>query len=225
MLDLWPCALCGAPSRELLCSGCELDLPRPGPLCVSCGLPSPVARCGACCARPSPWDRCIPAYLFEFPMDRILHAFKYRGALFWARHLARGIVRQVSAAGAPLPQGLIPVPVTPARLAGRGYNQALELARHVGSELDIPVIPGRVRRVRAETSQVGLGVAARAANVRGTFVIDGTGPLPGHVAVVDDLVTTGATAGAVTRLLTASGVIQVQVWTAARTPSREIATA
>lgn len=218
MLVAGPCALCGADCRHLLCAGCDADLPRSVMACRMCALPVAAEPCPACVLDPPPWENCVAPFLFHHPLDRIIHAFKYHGRIHWARPLALEIVRRVRALARPLPQALVPIPVTATRLATRGFNQALELARTVGSELDIAVLTTCVRRLRAEAPQVGLAAEARRVNVRGAFGIAPCARMPGHVAVIDDLVTTGATVAAMTALLKQHGVTQVDVWAVARTP-------
>jgi ComF family protein len=214
------CALCGAPSVTVVCPGCDADLPRIRLACRRCGLPAPGIACGPCSLDPPPWHLCVAPFLFDFPLDRIMHAYKYRGSLYWADFLAANMVRHIRMLALPLPRALVPVPMTAGRMAHRGFNQAWELARRMGAELDIHVMGGGLRRLRAEASQVGLDADARRTNVRSAFTADGTTRVPESVAVVDDLVTTGATARAVAEQLRLQGARQIQVWAAARTPPR-----
>lgn len=220
MFDESSCVLCGATCRGLLCTGCDAALPRIGAACTTCGLPSAEDPCGACGVAPPQWDRCVAPFLFAYPLDRIVHAFKYHGRIYWARPLALEIVRRTRVVAGALPLALVPVPVTQARLARRGFNQALELSRNVGRELDLPVLADRVLRLRAESSQVGLAAEARRKNVRNAFALDNSSDLPGHVAIIDDLVTTGSTVGAIASLLKDHGATCVDVWAVARTPPR-----
>jgi ComF family protein len=150
-------------------------------------------------------------------VDRILHGFKYHGQVFWAGWLARQMVRQVLMDGAPLPQALVPVPAHPGSLRERGYNQALELARRVGRCLDIPVDATAVERRDGGVRQARLGARSRRENVLGVFR-PAVRPIPAqHVAIVDDIVTTGATAAALTGALQRAGAHSVQLWVVART--------
>lgn len=214
------CVLCGSNSPEWLCAGCDTDLPRVCRACRRCGLPAPEITCGPCAMDPPPWHLCATPFLFEFPLDRIMHAYKYRGALYWADFLAANMVRRIRELGHPLPRTLIPVPMTPERLAQRGFNQAWELARRVGAELDVCAMGCGLRRVRAEASQVGLDAGGRRLNVCNAFTLDPGTRVPESVAVVDDLVTTGATALEVVEQLRRHGARHIQIWAAARTPPR-----
>lgn len=129
--------------------------------------------------------------------------------------LAQRLLASVQARGGRLPDALLPVPIHPRRLRERGYNQALELARPVARTLGLPLLPHALRRLRATSPQMTLPEAARAANVRGAFAVHG--PLPAHVVLVDDVLTTGATTGELARTLKAAGCARVEVWCACRT--------
>lgn len=214
------CALCDAPSKHVLCRGCDSDLPRMTLACMRCGLPATDRICGACSIDPPLWDLCIAPFLFAYPLDRIMHAYKYHGDLYWAGFFAANIAGRVRALSHPLPQALVPVPITAERIAARGFNQARELARGIGAELDLPVLRGGLSRLHTGLSQVGLGVGARHANVRNAFALDDETCMPQSVAIVDDLVTTGATAEAIARQILNQGARHIQVWAAARTPPR-----
>ena len=218
MYSEFPCALCGADCSGLICPGCDGDLPRLTSTCARCGMPSHISVCIACLVKPPPWDCLVVPYSFAYPIDKIIHAFKYQGALFWGSFLAGEIARHGHMLGIPLPEILIPVPAHPHRLAERGFNQAAELARGIGRALDIPVHTGAVARIGSHPPQVGLSASSRRTNVRGAFEVRSRGPARGRVAIVDDILTTGATAKELTRVLRRAGANQIQVWVIARTP-------
>jgi ComF family protein len=112
---------------------------------------------------------------------------------------------------------LVPVPLHPGRLAERGYNQALEIARVLGGGLDLPLDSRCCHRVAATPPQAGLDEVARRRNIRGAFAVHS--PLPwSRVAIVDDVVTTGSTVSELARVLRRAGVREIEVWAAARTP-------
>lgn len=214
----FPCALCGADCPGLLCPGCNGDLPRLTAACACCGLPSQGSDCAACVARPPRWENLVVPFSFAYPIDKIIHEFKYLGAVFWRSFLAREVVRRSLSLNVPRPEALIPVPVHPRRLAERGFNQALELARGIGSELNIPVWSGALARVGSRPPQVGLSASQRRKNVQGAFATVGVTCAARRVAIVDDILTTGATSSELARILRRRGVHQIQVWVVARTP-------
>ncbi len=213
----FPCALCGAGCVSLICAGCDGDLPRLTSACIGCGLPAPTSVCIACLGRPPCWECLVVPYSFAYPVDKVIHEFKYLGAVFWGGFLAKAVARRGLALETPLPQALVPVPAHPRRLAERGFNQAVELARGIGRELDIPVFTDTVARIGSHPPQVGLSANQRRRNVRGAFAAVGLPPGVHRVAIVDDILTTGATARELARVLLRSGADQVQVWVVART--------
>lgn len=212
--------LCGASSARLLCAACEADLPRcPAAACPVCALPLPETGpdgtvCGACLRRPPAFGRTLAAFSYGFPVDRLLHAFKYAGNLALAEALAEPLARL--AAARPRPDLLLPMPLHPARLRQRGFNQSLEIARPVSRWLGIPLEARACRRTRDTPAQAGLKWEERRRNVRGAFACDLD--LAGKkVAVLDDVMTTGATLDEIGRVLKGRGAAEVSAWVVART--------
>jgi ComF family protein len=195
------CVLCGARSHSrMVCGECVASLPRFG---------EHVLRGNA------RYDGVVAAYEYRFPVDRLVQRFKYAGDLAVGRWLALELARRVH--DEPRPQLLVPMPLTTARLRERGFNQAAQVARVVSSSLGVPLALRMVDRIRDAPSQSGLGRRARRANLRGAFRC--RTPLSGrHVALVDDVITTGASADAVCAALKRAGAARVDVWAIARTP-------
>jgi ComF family protein len=216
------CLLCGeAGARGLdLCAACQAALPWNRAACARCGLPLPEAEpaCGRCLRAPPPFAATFAPWLYAFPHDRLLPRLKFHGDLA-AGALVAGRMREALRA-APRPQALVPVPLHRARLRERGYDQALELARPLARGLGLALRADLLQRTRATAAQSDLAAAARRRNVRGAFAVDGRGGVPAHVALVDDVMTTGATLGECARALRAAGVARVDVWVAARVPGR-----
>jgi ComF family protein len=214
------CLLCGtgvAVKERLLCAGCAADLPHSGSACYVCGaaLPRDLV-CGSCLARPPAFDHVVSAYAYRYPVDQLVKNLKYRQQLAVARPLAQGLVQRIRQEGEPLPDCLLPVPLHPLRLVRRGYNQALEIAREVGRGLNIAVADDVVRRQRSTREQARLPLPARRRNLRRAFAL--RRPLQQrHIAIVDDVMTSGATVGELARLLRRVGVETVHVWVLART--------
>lgn len=218
------CILCGAAGSQGrdLCAGCAAELPLNRVCCPRCALPlavplPPGSVCGVCQRRPPAFDRCIAALRYETPVPTLVGAAKFRGRLASGRLLAYLIADAVRGAGLPLPAVLVPVPLHPRRVAERGYNQALEIGRHVAADLGIGLAAQDCRRVTATAPQTGLDEAARRRNVRGAFAALDPWPWP-HTAILDDVVTTGSTVAELARALRRAGAAQVDVWAAARTP-------
>jgi len=211
-----PCRLCGAAGDRdrCLCDGCARDLPILGPACPRCALPlsADAPLCGRCLRRPPPFDAALAPLRYAAPVDTLVHEFKFRGRLASGRLLAELMADAV--AERPRPQLLLPVPLHPRRLRERGFNQAHELARLLGRRLGIPVDGELVRRMRDTPPQHELPAKARRANIRRAFAL--AHPPPAHVAVVDDVMTTGQTVAEIARLLKRAGARRVEVWVAAR---------
>lgn len=217
----WRCLLCGDAGADGLdlCAACAAELPRNTRCCARCALPlaSPAAMCGACQRRPPPWDAAWAPFRYGWPLDRLEARFKFGRDLAAGRALAELWRRLPSPTERPAL--ILPVPLHRARLRQRGYNQALELARPLGRAFGVPVRHGLLVRARATAAQSELDAAARRRNVRGAFAVR-TGPaLPSHVAVLDDVMTTGATLAECVRALKRAGAQRVDVWALARAPT------
>ena len=198
--------------------------------CVLCAGRSDAALvCGTCAQRlihaPPDWwgeaegpgavDAGIAAFDYGFPVDRLVHRFKFAGDLAVGHWLSLELVRAV--AGAPQPDLLVAPPLTPASLRQRGFNQAVEIAKVASHALGIPLDPRCVVKTRETPPQPALGGRARRENLRGAFRCDRV--FGGeHVAIVDDVITTGATVESIARELRAHGAGRVSAWAVARTP-------
>jgi len=211
------CLLCADQARRFaLCDACRASLPVSPPACPVCALPSPSAlRCGACQQRPRPFCRTISATLYAFPVDRLLQAYKYGGALPMAAVFADLLADVVATAGDDPVDAIVPVPLAAARLRERGFNQAHEIARRLVPRFAVPVRPHWLVRTRTTAVQADLAHDDRARNVRGAFAV--AGPVAGlRIAVVDDVMTTGATLEETARVLRAAGAAHVENWVVAR---------
>lgn len=169
-------------------------------------------RCGACLRAPArrlPWTSAT--FVYATPIAGLVRRFKFHQDLA-AGHLLSMLMAE-SLQGCMRPQAIVPLSLHPARLRQRGYDQALELARPLARKLQLPLCHG-LRRIRATAAQSELDAGARRRNLQGAFVADG--PLPRHVALVDDVMTTGATLQAATSALRRAGVLRVDAWVCAR---------
>jgi ComF family protein len=223
---LWParclvCAEAGEEARDL-CPACSRVLPWNRSACRRCALPLPPSApdadpvCGECLRRPPPLQSVHAACRYDFPVDRLLPRFKFHHDLAAGRLLAQ----LMAEAFAPLepPQALIALPLHRSRLRTRGYDQALELARPLARALQLPLLEGPLQRTRATSAQSELSAAARRRNVRNAFAVSTHVALPSHVALVDDVMTTGATLHAAAIALHRAGVERVDAWICARVP-------
>lgn len=209
------CILCAAPSGEaLFCAGCAGDLPALGEACPRCAGPSAGgALCGACLARPPSFDATVAVWRYEFPVDRLVAALKYGGRLALAAALGAALAARV--AGRRV-DALVPMPLAPSRLRSRGFNQAVEIARPLARDSGLRLDAGLAARVRDTLPQTDLPHDAREANVRGAFGV--TRAVAGlSVAIVDDVMTTGASLEELARTLKRAGAAQVENWVVART--------
>ncbi|KAF1715611.1 amidophosphoribosyltransferase [Pseudoxanthomonas yeongjuensis] len=213
------CLLCGesgANNRDL-CPACAEALPWNASACLRCALPLPVpATCGACLQKPPSMDETHAVFVYGFPLDRLVPRLKFHNDLAAGRLLS-GLMAEALGA-LPRPAALVPVPLHGTRLGRRGYDQALELAAPLARSLRIPLLADVLLRTRATAPQSELDAGARQRNLRRAFAVRADAPLPGHVALVDDVMTTGATLEAAARALRRAGVSRVDAWVCARVP-------
>jgi ComF family protein len=212
------CFLCRGPCPHgALCDGCTADLPRtPAEHCPRCALPSTGSLvCGRCISSPPRYDATRAALVFRFPTDVIVHALKYRGELALARYCAQ--LLSATMAREDRVDALMPVPLSAARTRSRGYNQSMEIARQLAGMLEVPLAPDLCERVRDTPAQMRLPFAERARNVRDAFRCTRIAA-PASVAVLDDVMTTGATLDEIAGTLKRAGTVRVVNWVLARTP-------
>jgi ComF family protein len=189
------------------------------PGCPRCGLPGAQAVCGACLLEPPGFDRCHAAALFGGPLADAVHALKYGGRAAVAGPLGAWLAGQVTLSAArcaaSAPTSVVAVPLARRRRIERGYDQAALLADAVSRALRLPLRRAVVRRVRETPPQVGRSRAERLRNVAGAF--GAARALRGeHLVLVDDVVTTGATASACASALREAGAASITVLALAR---------
>ena len=207
------CLLCGAASDDApLCGPCRDELPALPQACPVCAMPSSLGEiCGTCLRHPPQFDITVAAWRYAYPVDRLVQALKFHGRLALASLFAdvlASLVKRVDV--------VVPMPLHPARLTERGFNQAAEIARHLTGKLGTGFALQGASRIRRTLPQTNLPLAERARNVRGAFActLDLTGA---RIAVVDDVMTTGATLGELAKVLKRSGAARVENWVVART--------
>jgi ComF family protein len=217
------CVLCGAAGQSPLldlCEACEADLPRNADACARCAMPLPAGApagsiCGACLGRPPRFDTALVPFRYAYPLDHLVKDFKYHGRLACGRVLGTVFARHVQAQGSELPERLVPVPLHAARHRERGFNQSSEIAHHVARALGIALDENLCRRVRATADQATLTAKERRQNLRGAFALERP-PHARHIAILDDVLTTGSTVDELARTLKRGGVPRVSVWAVAR---------
>lgn len=213
------CLLCAAPGPcgQDLCPACAAGLPRLGVSCPRCAAPlagGEPAVCGRCQKKPPAFARVAAPFRYEAPLDRLIQDLKYHRRLELARLLGHCLATHLETAAAR-PDMVVPVPLHVSRLRSRGYNQSLELARAVARRLALPLDGRGLERVRATPPQTMLPPAQRPRNVRRAFraTADYRGK---HVAIVDDVMTSGHTVNALAKCLRAAGAAEISVWVVAR---------
>jgi ComF family protein len=216
------CLLCdqhGSGQRDL-CAACAADLVRNRVCCPRCALPLSTSAplCGECLQREPPFGIAAVPFVYAAPLDQLVTRLKFAGSLAAGRVLSELWIEALRVAPPPLPQALMPVPLHAQRLRERGYNQALELARPLAQTLAIALHENVLVRTRATAAQSNLDAPERQRNLRGAFAVVAGAALPAHVAIIDDVMTTGATLRECARTLLHAGAARVDVWALARAP-------
>ena len=213
------CLICqgAVPGEGDFCQGCAAGLPYSGPACPQCAAPYDLGThatvCGRCQTETPAYTASRALFRYSFPVDRLIQGLKYHGQLHHARVLGELLAAQL--AERPAPDCILPVPLHPARLRERGYNQSLELARVVARTLEVKLDYRSLQRTRPTAPQTGLPLDERARNVREAFAL-APGFSARRVAIVDDVMTSGYTVNAVAKCLRGAGVEEVEVWVVAR---------
>jgi len=219
------CEVCRLWSRDRLCPECATRFAPTVARCEHCALrlPGGVTVCGACLREPPPQRQAACVADYAFPWDGLIADFKFHGHVELASALAPLLARASAAAPArhPPPDLLLPVPLSPGRLRERGYNQAWELARRVARLRGIAARADLLSRPVETAHQADLPRAQRLANLRAAFIVEPRARaaiLGRHVALVDDVWTTGATVRECAAVLLRAGAASVDAWVLARTP-------
>lgn len=221
------CLLCDEPSDSALalCAPCLDELPWLGAQCSVCALPlpGPGLTCGQCLQEPPAFQRVIAPWRYDFPVDSLISRFKHHEKWPFGRLMAELLGQFLHYRfdeGLPRPDCLLPVPLSRRRLRQRGFNQAGMLAQWLGASLQLVVQPKLLLRTQDTPAQQGLDARARQRNLRQAFALADQAQVAGrHLALVDDVLTTGATAQALARLLINAGARRVDIYCLARTPS------
>ncbi|PKB23668.1 ComF family protein [Janthinobacterium sp. 64] len=227
------CALCGIGCPQVLCPPCRAQYLGQGrgqlrPRCRQCANPladiEVALLCGRCLRQRPAYDATVTAFDYAAPVDQLLLQLKFGARLALAPLLAELLhvaIQQQPAWQAP--QLLCPVPLGPARLTERGFNQALEIARPLARLLDVPLQPRLALRVRDTRAQSAVAPQERRANLAHAFAIapEHGALLQGcHVGIVDDVMSSGHTVNALATACKSAGAARVSILVVARTPPR-----
>ncbi len=214
------CTVCHAWPSQVVCNACVARFAQPVPRCATCALPVPagVQQCGACLKEPPPLDACLAAVAYDWPWADCVTQFKFGAQPGWAGALAT-VMRSTPWVEPALEQAdlVVPMPLARERLAERGYNQALLLARHLAPDKTDATLLLRTRHTAAQSA---LTRAERLQNVQGAFAVE---PLRAHelrgrrVVLVDDVMTTGASLRAAASALRLAGAAHITALVFART--------
>ncbi len=221
------CLLCGLSAKHDidLCNSCERSLPRLGLHCDICANPlNTPGICGRCQTKRPAFNTVQTSLLYQYPVDLLLQRFKFGGQLaagkVLSQLLAKHIEEQVDDKKATLPELLIPVPLHWKKRFTRGFNQSEIITRELSRQLNIKYCRGAVKRVINTTPQHNLSRKERQRIPYNTFAPGrASSMLQGaRIALVDDVLTTGSTAQALSRCLMKEGAKSVEIWLLARTP-------
>lgn len=218
------CVACGFISDNVyvdLCSFCKRNLPWIDLRCYKCGAKIKTAHdgilCHECINYAPPYDRLCALFSYDPPLNKLINRLKfnrdlYPGKLFAS--LLRQAIQEQWYSNQILPEVIIPMPLHTKRQQQRGYNQALEISLPIAKALKIPIDLKTCKRIRNTPPQARLNKAQRSTNLAGAFAAERCNYE--HVALVDDVVTTGSTISALSKVLLASGVKQIDVWCVCR---------
>ncbi len=221
------CEVCRQWSTSALCPDCVARYAAPRPRCARCGLAlgRAAAMCGDCLRDPPPFTHTVCVADYAFPWDALIGAFKFQGRAELAGVLAARLLCAVQAAALPAPELVLAVPLSPRRLVERGYNQAWEVARRVAAGLRVPADATLLQRPLETAPQAALRRSDRQRNLRSAFMADPRRRASLHgrrVALVDDVMTSGATAREASAVLLRAGAAAVELWVLARTPEASV---
>ncbi|KAF0815450.1 Orotate phosphoribosyltransferase [Andreprevotia sp. IGB-42] len=209
------CLLCGCLCKRGLCAGCDADLPKlPAALCPRCALPTrDGGLCGGCLAAPPAFDASFAALSYAGVARQLIPAAKFGGRWHVLPLLADVLLHRLPVS--PAVDAIVPLPLHPNRLKERGYNQATEIAVPLARAFHLPLRHDLLLRNRDTEHQARLTLAARQKNLRGAFTArPDAGGL--RIALVDDVMTSGASLDAAARALKKAGAAHVEAWVLAR---------
>lgn len=216
--------MCSGWGAGRVCCACTERFSEPVFRCQRCAatVPAEIEVCGGCLLATPPFRSARAAVDYDYPWDRLINGFKFNGQLDLAEPLSRLLVDRQGAQAQLAPDLMLPVPLSHGRLRERGYNQSWELAHRCAARLNCQADASLLLRIKDTSQQSDLPRGKRAANVLGAFAVEPSrrGELRGRsITLIDDVMTTQATASEATRTLLAAGASEVHLWVVARTPA------
>ena len=216
ILKISSCYFCSSLTGNFWCNACEKDFLRQTARCPQCAKENINSTlCGRCLNNPPPFSKTIVLFGYKYPAKKLIHAFKFKKHAELSSLFANKLVERIELQD-KLPDCLIPVPLHSRRQAERGYNQSLELAKHLGKSLKIEVNTSICKRIINTDPQSKLPIKSRKKNVKNAFSLDKDN-VPNHIAIIDDVVTTGSTINEIAQLFNKAGCEQIDIWAIART--------
>ena len=228
------CLLCAQKTdfKSIICENCRRRLPVNEPACSRCGVPvitlldsDTETICEDCFKEPPPFLSCFSPFLYQFPLNQLVSQMKYNSRPQLCKLLGQLLAERLQAnfaAQQPWPELLIPIPMHPTKQRQRGYNQSIYLAQVIGRSLKIPVAINGLKKIKLTEAQNSLDRSNRLRNLSNSLVVNPRFKNKlahmGHVAIVDDVITTGATMYEASSILQALGIPRVDIWALARTP-------
>ncbi|NVK22190.1 MAG: ComF family protein [Kangiellaceae bacterium] len=214
------CSFCELSSPKTgICNSCSSQLIRTGYYCQQCGnsLTCKQPLCGSCLKKPPDYQRLIAAFDYHSPIDEAMSQMKFNRQLHLIKSLSYCLSQSVIMAykEEQLPQLILPIPLHRKRLQERGFNQSLLIAQQLQHRIGINIDAHSLTRIKNTPHQIGLKAVERRRNLKGAFQI--LDSLPKHIALVDDVVTTGSTINEASKLCKKHGVERVDIWCLAKT--------
>lgn len=214
------------------CFGCEAIIETPKPFCEACYIELPFQHnacgqcgqafarktdyCGRCISEPPYYDSCLCPFEYQTPISDLICALKYNDKPELAKKIGLMLADEIIQSESPLPEAILPVPIHTSRLRSRGFNQAKLIAVTVGNELGIPVINNAVIKRKATPPQAQQSLSIRKNALNNCFEVKHKINAQ-HLAIIDDVVTTGSTVNEIAKTLKKNGVDYIQVWAVAHT--------
>lgn len=212
------CFFCHAQSKENCCEDCYLELfQQQTPRCPVCAKISDKNRiCGGCLVSPPAFDSGIVAFDFRYPLDRFIHKIKFGHRPDYLPMLCQSLIKTLLSREMDFPQVITAVPLSKQRQQNRGFNQSALIARTISKSTNIPYM-NMFKRIKDGPPQSTLSQKLRKTNVRGVFSLS-TNKIFQHVAIIDDIITTGSTVNELAKLLKKNGCENIEIWALAKTP-------